>query len=426
MLHTVSLQSLLDWLSKPKGPTLVEASVATVPDRALALAVTKRMLYGEKPPLVGVGLVYKLHYISTVLFSAAYMHLNVWHSTGSNEESEDRLNVSCLLFVNISEMSNVIPVVVQHPILLDVASKEAKEGTGEPMSPLSFKVFKLHTVWTQQPGGELACQIPFPCFLGKSISSLLQYESEKFPQGLKQGQKMAVSLRPPSKDHWNIASDLILPLTLDASRQQHEAKRVAQGLKGKPEGAKVSPTEAPTPGESPQIEAGGSGEALPKKTVLHRERVLETTHEILACVHALRLQTMYEMGSMQELDRTLAQTLLAESARLQLIIGEDFTKSLIALCTDLEASCEVLLSDIARTLNLHPDDPVSHQVKATLQKFQRATSLKVNLPLMELQAAQEDMEEFLWSHLSEISSQTETRELIEELTRKLSAHTSRV
>ena len=58
---------------------------------------------------------------------------------------------------------------------------------------------------------------------------------------------------------------------------------------------------------------------------------------------------------------------MAESVRLQLIIGEDFTKSLVALCTDLEASCEVLLSDIARTLNLHPDDPASHQVKATLQ-----------------------------------------------------------
>ena len=99
---------------------------------------------------------------------------------------------------------------------------------------------------------------------------------------------------------------------------------------------------------------------------------------------------------------------MAESARLQLIIGEDFTKSFIALRTDLEASCEVLLSDIVRTLNLHPDDSVSHQVKATLQKFQQATSLKVNLPLMELEAAREDMEEFLRSRLSKISSQTES------------------
>ena len=154
---------------------------------------------------------------------------------------------------------------------------------------------------------------------------------------------MAVSLRPPSKDHWNIILDLILPLTL-----------------------------------------------------------------------------------IWELDRTLAQTLLAESARMQLIIGEDLTKSLIILRTDLEASSEALLSDIAKTLNLYPDDPASYQVKATLQKFQQATSLKVNLPLMELQVAQEDMEEFLRSRLHEISSQTESRELIEGLTWKLSAHASRV
>ena len=111
---------------------------------------------------------------------------------------------------------------------------------------------------------------------------------------------------------------------------------------------------------------------------------------------------------------------------MHLIIGEDFTKSLIALCTDLETSGEVLISDIAKTLNLHPDDPASHQVKASLQKFQRATSLKVNLPLMELEAAWEDTGEFLQSHLREISSQTESQELIEDLSRKMSAHASRV
>ena len=81
-----------------------------------------------------------------------------------------------------------------------------------------------------------------------------------------------------------------------------QSKRAAQGLEGRSEGAKVSPTEAPTPGKSPQLEAGGSGKALPIKTAPHRERVLETTHEILACVHALHLQTMHEMGSVRELD----------------------------------------------------------------------------------------------------------------------------
>ena len=185
MLHTVPLQSLLDWLSKPKGPNLVEASVAAAPEKALVLVVTKKMLYGENPPLVGVGLVYKPHYISPVPFSAAYMQLNVWHSAGSNKESEDKLTASHLLFVNIPEMSDVIPVAIQHPVLLDVASKEAMEDMGEPMSPLSLRGFRLHIIWSNQPGGELAHHITFPCFLGESNSSLLEYESEKFPQGLR-------------------------------------------------------------------------------------------------------------------------------------------------------------------------------------------------------------------------------------------------
>ena len=108
---------------------------------------------------------------------------------------------------------------------------------------------------------------------------------------------------------------------------------------------------------------------------------------------------MHEMGSVREVDHMLARTLMAEFARLQLIVGEDFTKTLIALRTDLEASCEVLMSDIARTLNLHPDDPTSRQVKAALHKFQQTTSLKVTLPLMELEAARDHMEEFMQSRL---------------------------
>ena len=218
-------------------------------------------------------------------------------------------------------MSDVIPVAVQHPILLGMASKKAIENTGEPMPPLSFRGFRLHTVWTQQPRGGLACNIPFPHFLGEGTLSLLEYESEKFPQGLRQGQKRVLSLKPPSTDHWNIASDLVLPLPLDERRQRCEARWAVQGLEGRSERVKVSPTEAPAPAESPQPVAGSSGAALPIKTTLHGERVLETAREILACVHAIHLQAMHEMGSVWELDQTLARTLMAEFTRLQLIIG---------------------------------------------------------------------------------------------------------
>ena len=174
------------------------------------------------------------------------------------------------------------------------------------------------------------------------------------------------------------------------------------------------------------MEVGGSGEALPRRIALPRQHVLEATHEILVRIHAFHIQTMHEMGSMREFDRTLARMLMAEFARLQLIIGEDLTKSLITLQTDLEASSEALLSDIAKTLDLHPTNPTLYQLKAILQKFQQVTSLKVNLSLMELQAAWDDMKGFIQHCLQEINSQTESQELIEGLTRKLSAHASRV
>ena len=116
----------------------MDTSATAVPYKALAIAVTKRMLYEEKPPLVGVGLMYKPPYISMVPFSVAYMHLNVWHSAVSHEESEKHLDVPHLLFVNISEMSDVIPVAVRHPVLLEWASREVMEGTVGPGSHHSF------------------------------------------------------------------------------------------------------------------------------------------------------------------------------------------------------------------------------------------------------------------------------------------------
>ena len=192
------------------------------------------------------------------------------------------------------------------------------------------------------------------------------------------------------------------------------------------EGAEVSPTKAPAHGKSLQVEVEGNGEALPGRIALPRQHVIETTQAILACVHALHLQTMHEMGSVWELDQTLARMLMAKFVRLQLIVGEDLTKSLIALRIDLEASSEALLMDIAKTLDLHPTDPASYWLKAILQKFQQATSLRVNLPLMELQVAWHDVEGFLQHCLQEINSQAESCELIEGLTRKLLAHTSRV
>ena len=87
---------------------------------------------------MGVGLVYKPHYISTESFSTAYMHLHVLHAAGSSADLADKLDSSRFILVTVLEMSDVVPVAAPHPVFLDVATKETMERTGKPLAPLWF------------------------------------------------------------------------------------------------------------------------------------------------------------------------------------------------------------------------------------------------------------------------------------------------
>ena len=222
------------------------------------LAATKRTLYEEDTPYVGVGLVYKPHYISTEPFSTAYMHLNVWHATGSIAGSPDKLEAS----------------------------------------------------------------------------------------------------------------------PLEATRQ--------------------------------------------------RERDLETALDIVDRFHALHLRILHEMGGMRELEQAAICTLMSEFARLQSILCEDITKNLSALHSELEASSEVLSADLLGILNLRPGDPAFFRVRELINKHHQSVTMKVNLPLMELEAAREDLERFLQGRLHELSSALGALEVVEEISQTLSSHACRV
>ena len=335
----------------------MEASVATAPDKALVLATTKRMFYGEDTLYVGVGLMYKPHYISTEPFSTIYMHLHVLHAAGSSADSVNKLNSSRLILVTVSEMSNMIPVAAQHPVFLDVATKETMERTGKPLAPLYFQGFRLHTVWNQLPGRDPVHQVTFPHLRGEASVPMLEYKQEKFPQSLLQGPKMSINLRPPSSEHWNIDLDLILTLTIDTYKQRHEAKQAEQDPEGESEGAEASPREVPALEKAPQVVVGGSKAGSPTETTHQGERALKTMFGILKHIQALHLQALHDIGGVRELEQAAVHTLMAEFTRLQLILAEDLTKSLSALRSELETSSEALSSDLFSVLSLHPCDP---------------------------------------------------------------------
>ena len=129
---------------------------------------------------------------------------------------------------------------------------------------------------------------------------------------------------------------------------------------------------------------------------------------------------------MRELEQVAVRTLMAEFARLQSILCEDLTKSLSALRSELEASSEVLSADLLNIPNLHPGDLAFRRVKELIQKHHQSVSMKVNLPLIELEAAREDLERFLQGHLHELSSDPKAWEVVEEISQILSSYTRRV
>ena len=206
---------------------------------------------------------------------------------------------------------------------------------------------------------------------------MLEYEQEKFPPSLLQGPKMLINLQPPSSEHWNIDSDLILPSTIDTYQWRREAKRAEQDPEGESAGAEVSPTEVPAPERTPWVVVGGSKAESPTETTYQGERDLETALGIVKRIHALRLQILHEMGGVRELEQAAVRTLMTEFARLQSILCEDLTKSLSALRSELEASSEVLSADLLSVLNLHPGDLAFPWVKKLIQKHHQSISMSL-------------------------------------------------
>ena len=369
VLHSIPLKNVLEWLAKPKGPNLVEDPVCSVPEKDLVLATTKRMLYMEDPPSVGVGLVYKPHYVSTESFCRAYMHLNVWHAVASDQDLTDKLDSSRFILVSISETSEVMPDALLHPLFLDVIDKEAVEEMGEPMAPHSFRGFRLHTVWSRLPGEEPIRQMAFPHLRGDTTAPMLKHAPEKLPPNLRQGPKVAIPLKSPSSRHWNIDFDLTFGLEVDTHRQRHEAKETGQNPQQELAGAEESPRHVPVP-EGVSLAMGGSSQAAsPKESASEGEHDLEIVWDVVWHIHAVRLQAMHDMGCVKEVEQAAVRTLLAEFARLQAILGEDLTRSLSALRSDLEASSEAILADMLDVLNLRSGDPGFSRIKELLQKY---------------------------------------------------------
>ena len=119
-LRSTSLDNVLDWLTLPHGPRLVDETSAENQLMALAILVSPEAFDDPDSPLVGLGFVYKAPYIQSASWSEAYFELKL----ASQAEASSRPIETKVIFVQIQVSSQVIPLPSVPTIFLDVKTPE--------------------------------------------------------------------------------------------------------------------------------------------------------------------------------------------------------------------------------------------------------------------------------------------------------------
>ena len=410
-LRAVPAESLLTWLTMPTGPHLVEAVVTSESHTALAILVTPEELYDSHSPRVGLGLVYKAPYIKTASFSEAFFH---------DAEVDKRITKPRLMFVGINEASKIIPLPYVQPLFLDVPTASDITDSKKPRSPRSFRAFRLNRVIYAQRS-TLRTQVAYPRLGGKTKSHLLNFQKQQLISELHEHSMVSAALAEADDGHWNVTNDPIYPTCLEAFRRRHESSQAPQANKS----AEGSGTGGRSPPGVTTPPSTTSSQSLFTPT-LGAHEIREIVRDTLDQVYALPLETLQEMGFIREVDRALAKSVMAEFLRLQLIVGDGLNTSLQAMYADLKATAAELVRNmdiVAQNSTARPSE--NPAIGAALLRFTDLVRLKLALPLAQVDAAREDMERFLHHHLEELRSQTDMKNLIDNLSQRIAAHQNR-
>ena len=159
------MADVLNWLTQPKGPHLVDGTLTPDSLTTLAILVTPEALYDPDSPRVGLGLVYKAPYIQATSFSEAYFFLKL----ASQAEVSNQTTSALIVFVQIHKSSQVIPLPRVPTLFLDVKTTEDITDFNEPRPQQDFRGFRLH--WVIYIGvSPLVGQVAFPHLQGKTVS----------------------------------------------------------------------------------------------------------------------------------------------------------------------------------------------------------------------------------------------------------------
>ena len=149
--------------------------------------------------------------------------------------------------------------------------------------------------------------------------------------------------------------------------------------------------------------------------------------EVMDQVHDFHLQLLQEIGFVREIDQALSKSLMVEFLRLKIIISDDLSGALRTWQTDMEVATDKFLRDLDAATQTSTTQPSKNAaVGVALRQFCAASQLRLALPLTQLDEAREEMETFIQSCLEELRSPQETKNLIGELSSRITDHRGQV
>ena len=406
-LHTVYLEQLKEWLSNAEGPDLIEGTEASKSDELLGMVVSFDPVCYYSPTgsntVVGMGLVFKPAYIPMVSFSSLLTTLMDWSAN-----PKERLSEAFLTFLNVSPESEVYLLCKDYPVLVDLISQELVSSHFMRSRVTNFRAFKLPFIRGLNPrSNEWARYSSFPHLVGTASYLVSSHHEGSLPkEGFRSSSSLCVRLANPDKDHWSIHADkkfarIVSQLVEECQQRLQEAKEkeetevkevMMEDQTG--EAAKAAATTAvglPNSTAS-AMETGRDGEgpdsgAPPACSVptqrplehLMRDMRLEAKdgdiifpitpvgrpppydHELSAENHkraeeamkkicSLHLQAIHNAGTVRQVDRILAELLMAQFIRVNQMMGADLNTSLQEFFTVIETSGDTLLEELKTAL----------------------------------------------------------------------------
>ena len=416
-LRMASLANMLEWLAQPQGPHLVGGSSTENPLTALAILISPEALYDSDSPMVGLGLVYKAPYIQTTSWTKAYFDLKL----ASQAKAGSRPTGAKVIFVQIQASSRVIPLPGVPTLFLDVKTPQNITDSKVSWPPQVFRGFQLFQI-TIEGGDPLSAQVAVPHLQGKTECSWIPQQEQLLPPELEEAPQITVPLSVADPHHWNIVNDPIFPSCLDTFKVRHEALLAS--------GAAISTGGASSRGGS----STPTQELLfvtwlqpPPTPTLEWQEVDKRVTEVMDQVHDLHLQLLQEMDFIWEINQALSKSLMVEFLRLRIIVGDDLSGTLWTWQADMEAATDKFLRDLDAVTQTSTTLPSKNAaVGVALCQFCVTTQLRVALPLTRLDEAWEEMEKFIQSHLEELRSPQETKNLIRKLSSRITDHRGRV